>query len=181
MDTFIQATLIGTGATAVMDLWGILRRRLLGIPSMNYGLVGRWVAWLPRGRFRHDPIGKTPPVRGELALGWAAHYAIGIAFAGILVGLFGAEPGLVPALAVGIGTVAFLGLVVPHALRSAVRLRHFGLLLGSALGGALLLVLSDTLSRALGDVVDLRPGTLSSAIGAPFFLWLMVREQRRRR
>ncbi len=89
---------------------------------------------------------------------------------------------LVTAAAVSIiGTVAFLGLVVPHALRSAVRLRHFALLLGSALGGALLLVLSDALSRALGDVVDLRPGTLSSAIGAPFFLWLMVREQRRRR
>lgn len=89
---------------------------------------------------------------------------------------------LVTAAAVSvIGTVAFLGLVVPHALRSAVRMRHFGLLLGSALGGALLLVLSDALSRALGSVVDLRPGTLSSAIGAPFFLWLMVREQRRRR
>lgn len=87
---------------------------------------------------------------------------------------------LVTAAAVSIiGTVAFLGLVVPHTLRSAVRMRHLGLLSGSALGGALLLVVADAISRALASTVDLRPGTLSSAIGAPFFLWLMVREQRK--
>jgi iron complex transport system permease protein len=80
-----------------------------------------------------------------------------------------------------IGTVAFLGLVVPHVLRLSVRMRHLGLFVGSALGGALLLVVSDMISRSLSGVLDLRPGTLSSAIGAPFFLWLMVREQRGKR
>lgn len=88
---------------------------------------------------------------------------------------------LITAAAVSvIGTVAFLGLVVPHALRLTARMRHLGLLAGSALGGALLLVVSDALSRAVAGEIDLRPGTLSSALGAPFFLWLMVREQRRR-
>jgi hypothetical protein len=109
MDILIQAVLIGTGATVVMDAWGIARRRLFGIPGMNYGLVGRWVAYLPRGRFRHEPIAKTPPVRGELATGWIAHYAIGIAVAGVLLVIFGAEwaerPTLGPALAVGVATV----------------------------------------------------------------------------
>jgi len=110
MDTLIQAALIGSGATVVMDAWGIARRRLLGIPTMNYGLVGRWLAYLPRGRFYHDPIAKAPPVRGELAIGWIAHYAIGIAFAAALLAIWGLEwaqrPTLGPALALGIGTVA---------------------------------------------------------------------------
>ncbi len=110
MDTLTQAALIGAGATVVMDAWGIARRRLLGIPTMNYGLVGRWLAYLPRGRFRHDPIAKAPPVRGELAIGWVAHYAIGIAFAAALLAVCGLEwaqrPTLGPALALGIGTVA---------------------------------------------------------------------------
>ena len=36
--------IIGIGATAVMDLWGVVRRPLLGIPAPNYALVGRWIA-----------------------------------------------------------------------------------------------------------------------------------------
>ena len=110
MDTFVNAALIGTGATAVMDLWGILRQRIFGIPNMSYGLVGRWIGWMPRGRFRHDRIAATPPVKGEKAIGWAAHYAIGVAFAAVLLALCGPEwaqrPTLAPALAFGIATVA---------------------------------------------------------------------------
>ena len=106
MDTFVNAALIGTGATAVMDLWGVVRQRAFGIPNANYGLVGRWIAWMPRGRFRHERIAATPAVKGEKAIGWAAHYAIGIAFAGLLVVLQGPQPTLASALMVGIGTVA---------------------------------------------------------------------------
>ena len=106
MDTFVNAALIGTGATAVMDLWGIVRQRVFGIPNMNYGLVGRWIGWMVRGRFRHERIAATPAVKGEQAIGWAAHYAIGVAFAGLLVVWQGAQPTLASALMVGIGTVA---------------------------------------------------------------------------
>lgn len=42
---FIHAVLIGAGATAVMDLWGIARARLLGTP-LSYALVGRWLAYM---------------------------------------------------------------------------------------------------------------------------------------
>jgi hypothetical protein len=110
MDYLVNAVLIGTGATAVMDAWGMARRYLLGAPAPDYGLVGRWLAWMPRGRFRHDRIAATPPVKGEKALGWAAHYAIGVAFAAALLGLCGLEwaqrPTLAPALVFGIATVA---------------------------------------------------------------------------
>jgi DUF2938 family protein len=109
MNYSIHALAIGAGATLVMDLWGIVRARLLRAPALNYGLVGRWLAYLPRGQFHHSPIAASPPVRGELLIGWTAHYAIGIAFAAILLALYGAEwvcrPTIGPALVVGIGSV----------------------------------------------------------------------------
>jgi hypothetical protein len=102
--------LAGAGATVVTDLWTILRRRLFGTPLPNFGFVGRWIAHFRRGRFRHDSIAKVPPVRGELALGWITHYVIGMAFAMLLPAFWGAEwirhPTLLPALIVGISTVA---------------------------------------------------------------------------
>ena len=110
MDTLLQAGLIGAGATAVMDLWGVARARVFGMPAADYALVGRWIGWMPRGRFRHPSIKAAPPVPGEKAIGWIAHYATGIAFAALLLALYGAEwaarptPG--PALLVGVATVA---------------------------------------------------------------------------
>lgn len=110
MDYLMCTLLTGTGATAVMDLSAIARRRLLGIPAPNYGLVGRWIGHMPRGRFRHASIAAAQPVRGERLIGWTAHYLTGIAFAAILLGTWGMawirEPTLGPALVVGIGTVA---------------------------------------------------------------------------
>lgn len=110
MEHLAWTLLIGTGATALMDLWAIARKRLLGVPAPNYGLVGRWLAHMPRGRFRHGAIADADPVRGELFIGWAAHYLIGIGFAAILPVIWGPgwihQPTLGPALIVGIGTVA---------------------------------------------------------------------------
>jgi hypothetical protein len=100
---------VGLGATACMDAWALVRRRVLGTPSPDYRLVGRWLAQLPRGRFLHDSMAAVPAVRGEAVIGWTAHYLIGSAFAGLLVVLAGPgwlhRPTLVPALAVGITTV----------------------------------------------------------------------------
>ena len=80
-----DAMLIGMGATVTMDLWTLLRKKLLDVPTPDYGLVDRWLAHLPRGRFFHDPIAATPPVRGETAIGWISHYLIGMAFAASLL------------------------------------------------------------------------------------------------
>lgn len=110
MNILITTLVVGIGATAVMDAWGIARSSLFGIPAPNYGLVGRWIAYMPRGQFKHHSIAAAAPVSGERFIGWTAHYLIGIAFAAVLVGLGGlawvAHPTLVPALIVGIGTVA---------------------------------------------------------------------------
>jgi hypothetical protein len=110
MDYLVCALVTGVGATAVMDLWGIVRKPLLAIPPPDYGLVGRWLAHMLRGRFRHDSIAASPPVHGERLIGWTAHYLIGIAFAAVLLGIWGLawiqRPTIGPALIVGIGTVA---------------------------------------------------------------------------
>jgi hypothetical protein len=124
MEYLVWSVLIGLGATAVMDLWGLARKRLLGVPSLDYGLVGRWLAYLPRGRFRHDPIAATPPVPGERLIGWAAHYLIGIAFAAVLLAVWGLDwarhPSLGPALAVGLGSVAAPWLVMQPGMGAGV-------------------------------------------------------------
>lgn len=116
--------LVGVGATVAMDLWAIARRRLLGIPAPDYGLVGRWLAHMPQGRFRHDAIAAAPPMRGERLIGWTAHYLVGIAFAAILVGLWGSawlrHPTIAPALIVGIGTVAAPFLVMQPGMGAGI-------------------------------------------------------------
>ena len=106
----IDAVVIGVGATALMDLWALLQCRLLGIPSLDFAMVGRWLGHLRRGRFRHEGIGRSLPVAGERALGWTAHYVIGVVFAAVLLAVVGngwvQAPTLWPALAFGILSVA---------------------------------------------------------------------------
>lgn len=110
LDHLPRALLIGVGATAFMDVVAAARTRLFGVPAPDYALVGRWFAYLARGRFRHDPIGASPRVRGEHLIGWTAHYVIGIAFAILLLAIWGRDwtcrPTIGPALIVGIGSVA---------------------------------------------------------------------------
>ena len=83
-----HVVLVGIGATALMDLWLWLLSRL-GVPGTRFAMVGRWVGHFGRGAFAHAAIAKAAPVRFELALGWATHYLVGIAFALLLVGVQG--------------------------------------------------------------------------------------------
>lgn len=105
----IDALLLGVGATAFMDIVALLQKRLLGIPSLNYAMVGRWLGHLPSGRFIHRPIGNSAQIQAEAPLGWFAHYLIGIAFAVMFLVLVGpdwlARPTLMPALGFGVMTV----------------------------------------------------------------------------
>ena len=104
----METIIIGIGATAVMDLWLALLKRM-GVKTLNMAFIGRWAGHLARGRFVHDSIAAAPALTGEKALGWLVHYATGIAFAAALVAVAGGSwlraPSLGPALAVGIATV----------------------------------------------------------------------------
>ena len=110
MDLLTTTLIIGIGATALTDVAAIARRSLLGIAAPNFGLVGRWIAYMPRGQFKHQSIAAAAPVHGERLIGWTAHYLIGIAFAAVLIAIGGRawleHPTLAPALFVGLATVA---------------------------------------------------------------------------
>lgn len=73
------------------------------------------------------------------------------------------------------GPISFIGLVVPHMVRSITGGRHRWLLPVSALTGALLLVVADLLARIIHPPLELPAGVLTAIIGAPWFVWLLVR------
>jgi hypothetical protein len=114
-----RIVLLGAGATAIMDLWLLLLKRM-GVQTLNFAMVGRWVGHLFRGTLVHSSITAARPVAGERALGWLTHYVIGIAFAGALVAVQGAAwieaPSALPALAIGLCTVAFPLFVMQPAM-----------------------------------------------------------------
>ena len=116
-----QVVLIGAGATAFMDVWLLLLKRL-GVPAGNWALIGRWVGHLARGRIAHASIAKAQPVALESTLGWLAHYAAGIAFAGLLVAVQGVgwlqQPTPLPPLAIGVATVVLPLFVMQPAMGS---------------------------------------------------------------
>jgi iron complex transport system permease protein len=73
------------------------------------------------------------------------------------------------------GIIGFVGLIVPHALRPLVGHRPGALLPASLLGGASMLLLADVALRLLQPWVELRIGVLTALLGAPFFVWLVLK------
>ena len=107
----LYIVLLGIGATVFMDLWALFLKVSFGVPSLNYGLVGRWIGHILKGKWFHKTISESSPFNGELTLGWVLHYLIGVIFAYAFVLIFGEgwfkNPALLPALIFGIGTVVF--------------------------------------------------------------------------
>jgi iron complex transport system permease protein len=73
------------------------------------------------------------------------------------------------------GVIGFVGIIVPHLLRLAIGPDHRFLLPASALGGAALLLASDMVARTVVAPAELPIGVVTAAIGAPFFLWILLR------
>lgn len=76
------------------------------------------------------------------------------------------------------GAIGFVGLVVPHLLRPLVGAKPSRLLLASALGGAALVLAADIAVRVIAPGRDIKLGVLTAIVGAPFFLWLVVKHRR---
>ena len=77
------------------------------------------------------------------------------------------------------GMIGFVGLVTPHLVRLFIGPSHKYLLIGSTILGALLLASSDFLSRAIIAPAQLPISIITSLIGAPFFIWLIIEQKRR--
>jgi iron complex transport system permease protein len=77
------------------------------------------------------------------------------------------------------GVIGFVGLVTPHLLRPLIGARPAGLLLPSALGGAVIVLAADILVRLIPSVAEVKLGVAMAALGGPFFLALLLSLRRR--
>ena len=109
VDVLTWGMLMGVGGAALMDVWSLLLRRGFSVPTLDYALLGRWIGHFPRGRFFHERIASAEPVAGERALGWLAHYVIGVTFAFLLLTIWRLDwarsPTIWPPLLIGLGTI----------------------------------------------------------------------------
>ena len=73
------------------------------------------------------------------------------------------------------GMIGFIGLVVPHLVRILGGVNHLYVLIGSALFGSILMVISDMMCRVIISPAELPVGLITSGLGSPFFLWLIFK------
>ena len=77
------------------------------------------------------------------------------------------------------GTIAFVGLVTPHVLRLLLGPDHRVLVPMSAAGGAIFVLLADTVGRTIIQPAEFRVGVLAAFVGAPFFIFLLIKNKQR--
>ena len=118
------------------------------------------------------------PALDALTLGEDAARSMGVNMDRVLA-LLVAGVGLTIGSGVAVaGIIGFVGLMVPHLVRPFTDRRPSSLIVPSALAGGLLVLVADAVLRMLPLVSELRLGIALSLIGAPFFLWLLLRLRR---
>jgi len=139
------------------EVWLCAPLTLIGLAGLR--LAGRWLDALTLGEAAARSLGVDPR-----RLQWMM-----IAGVGLTVGSGVAVAGI----------IGFVGLIVPHLARPLTDRRPSSLVIPSALAGALLLLMADALCRILPLAGgELRLGIALSLVGAPFFLWLLLRMRR---
>jgi len=113
-----------------------------------------------------------------LSLGEQTATSMGIALPRLRWRLFIATALAVGAAVATVGTIGFIGLVVPHLLRPLTGYEPARLLPASALGGALMLLIADIGVRLIDTPTPLQVGVLTALVGAPFFLYLIMQSRR---
>jgi iron complex transport system permease protein len=139
------------------------RHVVLALPFIVAGAI---LLWSQRNAFR------------ALSLGEEAAQSLGVNVGRLrLAVILGTALGVGGAVAVA-GTIGFIGLVAPHLMRPLIGHDPARLLLPSALTGAALLLAADIAVRIIPSSSDIKVGVLTSIIGVPFFLYLIMRERR---
>ncbi|MBX3094350.1 MAG: iron chelate uptake ABC transporter family permease subunit [Cryobacterium sp.] len=116
-------------------------------------------------------------VLDAFAFGDSAASALGVNVAGVRWGLLGATALLTGAMVSVSGSIGFIGLVLPHAVRLLVGSRHRALLPLAALVGAIVLVWADTIARTAFEPRELPVGIVTAIIGAPVFALILARKR----
>jgi iron complex transport system permease protein len=104
--------------------------------------------------------------------------ALGVAVRPVQYVLIGTTALMTAVLVSLVGSIGFVGLVVPHAMRLLVGLRHARLLPASALAGAVFLIAADVISRTLISGQVLPIGVITALVGAPVFAVILIRARR---
>ena len=139
------------------DLW--LALPLIAVGAGLLAMTGRSLDALTLGEAAARSMGVDP-----LRLQWLIIGGVGLC---------------VGASVAAAGVIGFVGLIVPHLVRPFAGHRPSAVLVPSALGGALLLVIADSVVRAAPTVSELRVGIAMSMLGGPFFLAMLLRMRRR--
>ena len=139
------------------DLW--LALTLIAVGAGLLAMTGRSLDALTLGEAAARSMGVDP-----LRLQWLIIGGVGLC---------------VGASVAAAGVIGFVGLIVPHLVRPFAGHRPSAVLVPSALGGALLLVIADSVVRAAPTVSELRVGIAMSMLGGPFFLAMLLRMRRR--
>lgn len=134
--------------------------------AMPFILAGAVILMSQRSAFR------------ALSLGEETAQSLGVNVSRLrLLVIVGVALGVGGAVAVA-GTIGFIGLVAPHLMRPIIGHDPARLLVPSALTGAALLLAADIAVRIIPATTDIKVGVLTSIIGVPFFLYLIMRERR---
>jgi iron complex transport system permease protein len=148
--------LLGSVANRSMD------ELLIALPFMAVG----WIMVVSSGRFLN-----------ALTLGEETAHSMGFDVnrnRWILVLGVAASVGAAVSVA---GNIGFIGLVVPHLLRPLVGYEPRRLLISSAFGGAILLLLADICVQLLSSGTEIKLGVLTALVGGPFFLFLILKSR----
>lgn len=136
---------------------------MLALPFIVAGAI---ILWSQRNAFR------------ALSLGEETAQSLGVNVGRLrLLVITGVALGVGGAVAVT-GTIGFIGLVAPHLMRPLIGHDPARLLVPSALAGSALLLSADIAVRIIPSTSDIKVGVLTSIIGVPFFLYLIMRERR---
>jgi iron complex transport system permease protein len=139
------------------------RHVMLALPFIVAGAI---ILLSQRNAFRVLSLGEETAQSLGIDVGWLRLMVI----SGVALGVGGA-------VAVS-GTIGFIGLVAPHLMRPVIGHDPTRLLIPSALTGSALLLAADIAVRIIPSTSDIKVGVLTSIIGVPFFLYLIMRERR---
>ena len=188
---FSMATLLLAGVAISAFFSAIVSAIMILVPSNE--ALREILFWLTGGldsrSWEHVRLAAPPILGGSaviltlsrdlnlLMLGDAEAKSMGVRVTAIRPALLAAAS-LITGVAVAVsGTIAFVGLVVPHMLRLVVGPDHRILIPLSAVGGALFMVIADTIARTVVQPAEFRVGIITAFIGAPFFIFLLIRSK----
>ena len=189
---FSMATLLLAGVAVNAFISAIVSAIVILLP--DNGALREVIFWLAGGldsrSWEHVRVAAPPILAGAgvimlmardlnlLTLGDDEARSMGVRVEAARVVLLGAAA-LVTGAAVAVsGVIGFVGLVTPHILRLLVGPDHRALIPMSALGGAVFVLAADTVARTIIQPAEFRIGVLTAFLGAPFFIFLLIRNKR---